>query len=346
MALITPILTSTSPFPATSSHDFTFSVSSGDQVVRSNLVIQNNSTGVEIYNGTIESFQLKHTVNANVLTNGSEYRAKIRTGNISNQWSNYSEWIVFWALANQVVTFTNISEGSIVYNSTVTLTGTYTQANGELLESYRFLLYDENENLIKTYSEQFGDGSLTLEQEVAGLENNVLYHAEIKTVSIHNQTGTTGLISFKSIFVAPHLSSALTVTNEKNQGSIKISATLVQIIGQVDSGTISYINSDWIDLTSGQISFQEGFNIQSDFILKLWCRDIPDDVVFLKLYSDYGRIELQKYSDRIHAFKYLNGSAIIPHYASSALTITTGQEYMIYMRLLNDAIDLSVQLIT
>jgi len=345
LALTTPVLYSRNPFAPTAIQDFTFSYS-GNQSVKNNLVIQKTSDNSEVYNQTIETFQLKHTIPANSLVSGIEYKCKLRVADITNTWSNYSEWIVFWVLVDQVVVFTNISEGSIVYNSTVTLTGAYTQSDNELLESYRFLLFDENENLIKTYSEQFGDGSLTLEQEVAGLENNVLYHAEIRTISTHNQIGTTGIIAFKSIFVAPHLSSALTVTNEKNQGSVKLQAQLVQIIGQNDSGTISYIDSDWIDLTFGQISFQEGFNIQSDFILKLWCRDIPDDIVFLKLYSDYGRIELQKYSDRIHAFKYLTGSNIIPHFASNSLVVTTGQEYMIYMRLLNDAIDLSVQLIT
>jgi len=344
MSLITPILISTPPFPSTSSHDFTFSVSSGDQVVRSNLVIQNNNTNVEIYNGTIESFQLKHTVSSSVFTNGVEYKCKIRTGNLSSQWSNYSDWIVFWVLAEPTITL-SITEGEVVYNSTETFTAIYSQSDGELLESYRFKLYDKNEYLINTFSEQFGDGSVPLEQEITGLENNVLYHAEVKTLSIHGQIGSTGLISFKPVYIAPYLSSALTVTNEANQGAIKISATLVQIIGQIDSGTINYINSDWIDLTSGQISFQEGFNIHSDFVLKLWCKNIPEDVVFLRLYSDYGKIELQKYSNRIHAFKFLNNSSITPHFASNLLVIGTDQEYMIYMRLLNDAIDLSVQLI-
>ena len=343
MALITPSLSSVSSFASISPQDFNFSVASGDQIARSNLVIIDNATGATVYDQTIESFQLKHPVAGSTLINGKEYKAHIRTGNINNQWSSFSEWIVFWVLATPTVTITNIDEGGIVYNSTVTFTSDYSQTDGELLQSFKYLLYDNNSNLIKTFPEQFADGSAPLTQEIAGLENSILYHINTKTLSIHGQEGSSGLIPFKPYYIAPHLSSALTAENLADQGAIKLSAQLVQIIGQVESGTIQYIDGDWIDLTSGKISFQSGFNIHSDFVLKWWGKDIPDDIVFLPIYSDYGYIELMKYGDRIHAFKHLNSSSIVSHYASNQLSIATGQEFMIYMRMMNGAIDLSLK---
>ena len=345
MALITPSISLVKPFSSTQSQTFKFSVSSAsDQVVRNNLVIENNTTNVEVYNQSVESFQLQHILPINTLTNGQEFRAHIKTGNISNEWSNFSDWIYFYVLSSPTITIDSVVDGK-VNNSTINFSSTYTQLESELLQSYKYLLYDSNQNLIQTYSEQFSDGSTPLTQEITGLENNVLYHIEVKTISIHGQEGSSDLIPFRPFFIAPRLLTTLNVENLQSQGAIKLSCQLIQEIGKVDSGTIQYVDNDWIDLTLGQISFQEGFSLGSDFVLKLWCKNIPDDKVFLRLVSEYGRLELIKYNNLIHAFKYLTNSTIYSHFSSNSLVVGTDVEFMIYLQSLNNALEIAQQLV-
>jgi len=347
LALTTPSLSTILPFSSTQSQIFKFLVNSGDQVVRNNLVIENNSTNVEVYNQSVESFQLQHILLANTLTNGIEYRAKIRTGNLANEWSlNFSDWIYFYVLSSPTILIPTIDINNKVYNSTINFTATYSQLEGELLQSYKFLLYNSNQNLLQTYSEQFSDGTTPpISQEITGLENEELYYLEVKGISIHSQLSTSGLIAFTPFFITPRLITTLNVENIPSQGAVKLSVQLIQEIGQIDSGTVTFIDNNWINLINGQISFQDGFQLGSDFILKLWCKNIPDDVVFLKLISEYGGIEFIRFDNKISSKKILNGCSIYSVFASNELIVEADIEFVIYVRSINNALEIIQHLI-
>ena len=346
MAITTPQLSNVLPFASTQSQDFKITYSGSNQKTQSNLVIQKNSDNSIVYDQTIQSFSLTYTLPANILVKSFEYRAKIRVGDINNEWSNFSDWIYFCVLSTPSIVIPTIDINHKVYNSTINFQANYVQLENELLQSYKFLLYGSNQNLIQTYAEKFADGSQPLEQEITGLENGELNYLEVKTISVHGQLGTSGLLPFTAFFITPRLITTLNVENLSNQGAIKLSVQLIQEIGQIDSGTIEFIDNDWVDLTNGQISFQDGFQLGSDFILKLWCKNIPDSIVFLKLVSEYGSIEVIKYGDEIHAFKYLNGlTTVIPHFISNTLTVNIDEEFMVYLQSLNNALEITQQLV-
>jgi len=347
LSLTTPLLSIILPFPSTQAQNFIFSYSGSNQATQNNLVIQKNIDNSVSYDQTIQSFALNHPLPINSLINGVEYKAKIRVGDVANNWSNFSDWIYFYVLSSPTILIPTIDINNKVYNSTINFTATYSQLENELLQSYKFLLYNSNQNLLQTYSEQFSNGTIPpISQEITGLENEELYYLEVKGISIHSQLSTSGLIAFTPFFITPRLITTLNVENLPSQGAIKLSVQLIQEIGQIDSGTVTFINNDWINLTSGQISFQDGFQLGSDFILKLWCKNIPDDTVFLKLVSEYGKIELIKYNNQIHGFKYLNGlTTIIPHFISNVLVVGTNIEFMIYLQSLSNALEITQQLV-
>ena len=72
------------PFDATKDYEFIFYINGGNQILRNNLIIENMSTNIEVYNQTQESFSYKHKVLANTLVNGIVYKVKIRTGGLDN----------------------------------------------------------------------------------------------------------------------------------------------------------------------------------------------------------------------------------------------------------------------
>lgn len=359
MALTRPALVSPiKPFSSSQSYDFPFIYTSGDQAVKNNLVIQRLSDNVEVYNQTIDSFQLKHPLPPNTLQSGQVYKACIRIANINNQFSEFSDWIIFWVLDNPTITIDNIdyANHNRVYGQTITFSATYTHPNGELLQSYRYLLYDSNQVLIQSFPEVFADGSQPLTQEIAGLQNGEEYYVEVKTLSVNGQEASSGLILFRPFYISPKLLSVLTVENLSDQGAVKVSANIIQIIGklydangnEIDSRTIEYVNGEEIDLTRSdyeKLVFQEGFKIdKSDFVLKLWCKNIPDDKVFLTLRSENGKIELMKYNNKIHTFKYINGFSYPAHFASNELVVNADEQFMVYMKSEGHLIDLSMQL--
>lgn len=356
--LTTPILKyPIRPFDATKDYEFIFYVNGGNQVLRNNLVIEDVVTNIEVYNQIQESFGYKHKVPAGTLINGKSYKVKIRTGGIDNKWSQFSEYQMFYCFSPAIITIPTINydDQNRVYNQTVNFEAIYTQLEGELLQSYRFLLYDSNKDLIKSFPEQFYSGTGNLSQEIAGLDNGELYYIQVKTESVNGLLTDTELIWFKPFYITPRLSVVLTPENIKEQGAIKLSANIIQIIGklydnlgnQINPLSVEYIDDEWLDLTRidyDKLVFDDGFNIlQSNFMLKMWCKNILDNEVFLTLYSPYGKIELIKYNNMIHVFKTSKYHNLKSHFVSDEFDFDANLQYMIYLKQVDNLIDIAIK---
>ena len=338
--LTTPILNDIKTFNATKDYTFTFNVIGGNQVVGNNLVIERISDNAVVYNQSQETFNFKHTLPAYTLTNGLNYRAKIRTKDINNNWSSFSTTLLFWCYSEPDLYITTIDydNQNRVYNQTVVFETTYSQAEGEILQSYRYLLYNENKDLLKSFPEQYTDGSQPLTQEVAGLENSKLYYLEVKTLSPNGNAGTTELVPFKPFYIAPRLTVTLTPENLPEKGAIKVSANIIQIIlklydnygNQINPMNVEYVDNEWLDMNRidyDKLVADEGFDIfQSNFLLQLWCKDLPENKVFLTLYAPQGRLEVFKLKNRIRVYKYINDLNNPRYFVSNKYTLSSKQE--------------------
>lgn len=295
----TPTLRNVKTYSATDSYDFKFDYRGSVQIVKNNLVIENTSNNIEIYNKTIDSFSLQHTVISNSFLNGQEYKAKIRVGDINNNWSDYSDWIVFNCYSHPTLVITSINNG-IINNQNPLIQATYQQAENDLLNSYRFLLYDNLDNLLYSYPEKFDK---LLQQQIEDLQNNNTYKIELKTLSENGMEYSSGLIPFVASYIEPKLASVINLSNLKDSASVEIVCHLIQIIGKVGSGSISYENDEWVNLLDGMVYFQDGFYIEDNFTLKLWCKQLPLNDVFLRLKGKQGEIYLKYQDNRIYLYK-------------------------------------------
>lgn len=355
--LTTPILNEIKTFSAIESYEFTFNVIGGSQVVANNLVIEKIDNNIEVYNQTKEAFNFRHELPANTLTNGVNYRAKIRTKDISGNFSNFSVSLLFWCYSKPslYITTINYDDQNRVYNQTVIFETIYSQSENELLQSYRYLLYDENKNLLSSFPEHYSDGNDMLTQEIAGLENGRLYYIEVITLSPNGNAGTTGLVHFRPFYIAPKLTVTVTPENLPEQGAIKISANIIQIIlklydnngNQINPMDVEYVSDDYIDMNRidyAKLVADEGFNIlQNNFLLQLWCKDLPENKVFLTLYSPQGKLEMFKLNNRIRVYKYIDRLDFQGYFVSNEFEIVDGQELMVYMKQDNHLIDLQVE---
>ena len=111
------------------------------------------------------------------------------------------------------------------------------------------------------------------------------------------------MIPFVASYIEPKLSSVMNLTNLKDSASVEVLCHLIQIIGQVGSGNISYEDNDWINLLNGMIYFQDGFYIEDNFTLKLWCKQLPLNDIFLKLKGRQGEIHLKYQDNKVYLCK-------------------------------------------
>lgn len=360
-----PILKSNiKPFNANDNYDVIFYIDGNmSQIIKNNLIIEKVEDNSIVYNQTIETFSLQHRIPSETLQNGVNYKMKLRVGTINNQWSEFSDYEIFWCFSKPTINIPTIdyNNQNKVYNQTVDFQATYTQNENEPLQSYKYLLYNNNKDLIQSFPEKFYNNEEFLTQEIAGLENSVLYYVEVKTISIHGNEGSSGLIWFKPFYVAPKLSLAITPENIKEEGAIKISANILQFIGklydsegeQIPLLEIEYIDNEWLDLTRTdyhKLVFDDGFDLdQSDFVFQIWFKNLINSEsivkrkVFMTLHSPYGKIEFYRQNNEIHGLKISYYHSLMSHFTSNQLDLLDGQEYMLYIKSVNNMLDLEVK---
>lgn len=358
----TPVIRPIKPFDATVGNLFKFDVQSGPQVVRNKLTIKDNSTGLVVYEATQETFLYQHDLPpsatlpiAEQLINGKDYQASIMVGDILNNWSAPSEVEIFWVFSPPTLTNTNIDEFNRIYNQTEIFTTTYAHLQNELLQSYRYLLYNENQGLITSFPEVFADGSLPLTQEIAGLNNGLTYFVEVRTLSQNGQEATTGLLEFTPMYIVPRLLTTLTVENDFDKGAIKLTANILQIIlklydtvgNEIPPENIVYTDNTWIDMNNinyNKMVGTDGFSIlQNDFMFQMWVKNLIENETIFRLIAPSGEIYGTYYGNRIHIFKKVNGIDIIPHFASEEFVLTLPDDTVVFrFDQKNNSIDINV----
>lgn len=309
MSILTPILNSPiNAFDATISHDFGFFVSpNSDQVVANRLVIQLASDNTEVYNQVSTTFQYIHTLPAGTLSNNQSYIAYLTTFNSSNTESQSSNIVLFSCYTNPTLTFSNLTPNQIINNSSYEFDLSYTQPEGEELESYNINLYDNNGEVIATSNELY-DGLLKF--LTLGLLDNTQYKIQGNIVTTHGMTATTGYINFTVNYTTPIVASALILENLPDSGQIKVSTNIVNIVGTSTPNPPTYINNDMVDLTSSgtYVQFDNGFSLSGDFTLKIWGKNFTNQEIFCTLYGENDtetvnyRIELQYFYDQIYVY--------------------------------------------
>jgi hypothetical protein len=348
MSLITPILQSISAFDKSKIQEFTFFVNSGDQVVANRLVIARNDNNTVVYDQVQTTFQLKHILPINTLVNGIEYKANIYTRNASGQESQVSNTILFKCFTTPTVMFTNLVADQIVNSSNYEFQISYSQSEGEQLESYQFLLYNVNDEL-EGASIVKRDG--LLKHTFSGLKDNSQHKIKAKIQTVNGMTKETESILFTVEYITPTIAAAIYLENLPNLGRVKLSSNIINITATSNPNPPTYINNEEVDLRNdgNYVEFDEGFKITGDFTLRIWVGDLKENEVFLVLYglndtdSSKQRIEISYrngriYVDKIYGFLtyHVESEIILP-------TLTSDNTVFVYLQSINNLLNLSAQ---
>jgi hypothetical protein len=333
MALTTPVISNVLNFDATKSYTFEFMSIGGSQVIRHNIVIYNNETNSKVYDSIVESFQYKHILAANVLTNTNSYRVQLRTGDIYGRWSEFSDWKLFSCYQPADISITNISDG-IANNQNFQFSGEYT-SHGDDIASYLFILYDENGVQLDVSPISY---TLPIQASFV-LQNQTNYKIELKCYSQSGNTLSSGLIPFMAVYLAPVMGAEIQLTNLKDQGAVEVEIIAIDRVAEGEN--YSFIDSDWVNITdSGSvIKFKEGLNtITSGYSIKLYAKNIQSDIKFLEVISAYGKIEIKYSENRFHAWQ--TASNLISHFMNNDdISVSSTDIICLEIRYINGLVD-------
>jgi hypothetical protein len=356
--LTRPILSSLQVIDATLLNLIKYAVIGGEQVFGYHVQIYNNSNNTLVYENKVFSFIFQININPNVLTNGIEYKLKIRTfngtvlGDFSNIESNCSEFsddLILKCYTTPTITITNLlqdtSGNNMIKNQTFTFSGTYSQVQGVSLKSFRYLLYDKNKILKQSFNEKFqltGD----LQQEITGFENNETYYIELLTINQYNVEASSGLIEFYAQYIQPRIRQILSAENDYDNASINVQAKIVRVLFEGENYTFE--NDDWINLKNGHIHIKQdgSFNVDRDFTLKIWLKDITENVDFLTILGGQGKIRLELRENRIHGYKEYDDMDIYSHYATNLIDSYNSETvFFIFLQQINGMLNLRHEIV-
>ena len=273
--LTQPIINPIAAFDATKQQAITFIVIGGAQVVGNRLIIRNNQTGEIVYNQIQSSMKLEHILPANSLKNNNFYNAVIYTIDNGNDESVASVPIPFYCYTQPALTIDNIPSSGTIENGTYSFQGNYVQNEGELLNSYRFTLYDSNKTILAQSPLIYYNTDPSLTYLFSGMSNNTSYYIELTGETVNSTILTSGVKSFTVRYIQPASFAICDLVNDCENGYIQISSNIVAIDGKSNPTPPKYIDDKEVDLREPDswVEWDSGFSIKNDFTLRAWGRD-------------------------------------------------------------------------
>ena len=333
MALVRPSFSFESlVFDAQKDNEITFNVFGGDQYTGYEVEIFNNETNELFFSASKTTYSKKFLLEANTLSNGIEYRIRVRTCIItetSEEYSGYSDQVIIKCYSTPTCSIDNLTNEAgnrVITNQNYSFEGSFFQSEGIALSSYQFILYGADKEPIQEFNKVFTSAS-KFTQAVEGFSPQADYFIELICVDENNFEVSTGLISFRVDYVAPRIKQIVELVNEKETASVKITSNMIQIIFKVDNAPPVYINEQEIDLRNNRAYLDEMINLVGNFTLKIYCRNIPRKAIgeedyFLTLTSidKTTKIRMKESEGRIHVYKIVtpkpSGADLVSHYVS------------------------------
>ena len=336
-----------------------FNVFGGNQFTGYEVEIYNNETNVLHYSSSKTTYATKFNIEANTLSNGIEYRMRVRTTD-STEYSEYSDFMLIKCYTTPVCSINNLVDDngvSVVNNQNYIFEGSFHQAESVSLKSYYYKLYDSNKNLIQEFNLVYSTEETTT-QTVEGFLPDTVYYIELICVDQNDLIVSSGLIEFLVQYEAPRIRQVVDLKNDKDSASVKISSNMIQIIFKSHNEPV-YINEQELDLRDGNyIYLDEQLNLTGNFTLKIYARALPsvnigEEKYFLSIDSIDGntKIRVKESEGRIHVYKILspkpNGADIVSHYMSDVIENYIPQKsyLVIQINYVNRRIDIQAQVI-
>lgn len=319
-----------------------------------------NSQPVHVAQST--KFDKSHLLSGGVLQNGKAYLAKIRVSRGSG-WTEWSAEAPFTCLETPKYTFENLQEGKFVYNNDVLMRIIFQQAQGDKVETFRFVLMDQNKVPIKGKSYPMRRPNPAtpnvLQERITDLVKGKLYYIGCYVTTIN---GIQFFDSHEFIphFVAPGSAGVIQTDVQEDTGQVLVQSFLRQhtgiqttphIQGQdfAEASSYVYLNGEWVVIPPDKpLTYKKmGMAKASDFVVKLWCKNVLDGefLYFSEENQDGVGIRFIKHRDYITAEKeFLNdgGHGVQSRTKSNVVENLGLKEFFLYIKVFEFRVQIEI----
>lgn len=254
-----------------------------------NIVIY--GAGDEGDDKTITTAKTEYTIpsnSINVNLYGTQYYIQIKVIENNNTESPWSDSVFAIFINTPEFEFANAAGDDdnpmLVDNSYLDVILSYTQNENELLQEYKFYLYNSVKSLISS-TENFYDVD-NMSYRFNGFEDGI-YYIRATGNTIHNYAVDTGLIKISVDYVTPESYSIFYLDNNYKGGYISYYTNIVSIDYYGDD-TFEFENG-YIDLTdpNKKLYYDRGFNIKDNCTFKIKGKDLyRSNVIFFEAYEE------------------------------------------------------------
>ncbi len=248
------------PFDATTAYTFEFVYTGNNQAHYNKLIIKESETLKVVFDKTIQTMQLKHTVPANTLKNGVEYTYQICVYDVDNKLCGKSDTANFQCLSTPTFKISNLQNNQTIKNSNYTFELSYSQKENDELQYFSISIYDKSKIALMSSGSIYDVTNLSY--TFNGLNDSCEYYIKAVGYTVSGIDLSTDYILFNVEYISPHQWSLLTLENKPNIGAIQISSNVVTLTGTC-SPTPIYLDDDFIDLrkANSYVTFDNGFSI-------------------------------------------------------------------------------------
>jgi len=347
--LVTPILPSMSVIDANVNNKITFVTIGGDQFTGYTYEITNNSTLAVVATVSVVSTASIISLTADTLTNGVEYRIRVKTTDGTN-YSNYSDYMILKCYSTATVTINNLTYEDSIYkvkNQQFIFEGTYTQTQSIALKGYYYIFYDSTGNIIKQYPITYQQTG-TLYQAIVMLSNETWYKVKLVCVDQNDVQTSSNLISFYVDYQSPRIRQVINLINDASTASVTIESDIRQLIFKVIGNTSFVNNAINIQDDNSYIYMDDSFTLNNNFVIQIWFNTCYENILLLKDTVNNIENSLTVFYDvtdsRFHAVKKLG--TIVMEYVSEVFNSSyRTSPFSLYITQINRRMDLVAEVL-
>ncbi|MBD5496107.1 MAG: hypothetical protein HDR12_17500 [Lachnospiraceae bacterium] len=276
-----PTIMRIQPFDANKDYEITLSWM-GSRANANRIIIYDNDTNNVVFDDMVSSFALKHTIPAHTLKNNKKYTIQAQTYDADNVPSALSNKVLFYTFATPDFYFEDLSENSLITNSSFTATIHYYSEDWEDISKYVFYLYDSSKKQLLESNEMTDDYDISYTYK--GLDNNTVYYIRCMGVTVNGMELDTGYQEITIKYENPNTYARLYATPIPSQGCIQVATNLI-IIQYNGTEEFEYING-MIDLRDKTLYYDEGFLIEDDFTVIIRGINLWQNAEIFKMSND------------------------------------------------------------
>lgn len=249
----------------------------GNQPYSNRLIVYDGNTMGVLYDETIESFLLKHTIPANTLINGRKYAVQVQFFDIDGIASALSDKYYFWTLETPLFYFEGIKNEDVIKSASLEVNIHYSQPDWEDVKSYKFSIYDDTKKLLSESDVLYYSGSMSYVYR--GLYNDTSYYIRCTGITERGVELDTGYVKIFAKYENSNTYSRIYSECNLHNGIVKYYTNLILIEPEEDN--FEYENG-YINLVDNTLVYKDNFFISGDFTMSIKCKNAYREATLLK----------------------------------------------------------------